>query len=106
MGLEWFHVTMEWFRERNYDEPTTVAITTTTWQYRHTVIKWYVPACEDNDDDFLENIVVHELVHVLIAPLVNVNNEKELPLQHEYATECLSRALLWVREAGQNDPKK
>lgn len=106
MGLDWFHVDMAWERERREDRPATVAVTTTTWQYRNAYINWYMPAVVDNDDDFLENIVVHEFVHILVAPLMSVTDQEDLPNHHEYATECIARALVWVREAGEKDAKK
>lgn len=103
MGLGWFHVDMVWCRERNKDSPDTSAITTTSWQYRNADIQWFLPVIADSDDDFLEGIVVHEFTHILLAPLLMVDKQDDLPLQHEYATECVARAIQWVREAGQKD---
>lgn len=106
MGLGWFKVDMEWSRERDLDNPQTAARTTTRWQYRHAVITWYVPALVDNDDEYLEGIVVHEFVHILVAPLLAVDSQDDLPLQHEYATECIARSMMWVREAGEKSATK
>lgn len=103
MGLKWFRVDLVWDRERDQDSPNTAARTTTSWQYRHATVTWYMPTIVDNDDDFLEGIVVHEFVHILISPMAVVDKEADLPLQHEYATECLARAMQWVREAGRKD---
>lgn len=103
MGMGWFHIDMNWDRARKDDVPNTAARTVSSWQYRNADITWYLPACADNDDDFMENIVVHEFVHILIAPLALVDKETDLPLQHEYATECVARAMRWVREAGAKD---
>lgn len=105
LGLEWFVVTMDWERERDRDNPDTAAKTTTHWQYRQAWIKWFVPALVDNDDDFLEGIVVHEFTHILLSPLCLIDREEDLPLQHEYATECVARAIQWARKAGQDDKK-
>jgi hypothetical protein len=106
MGLGWFHVDMVWNRERDYKVHTTAAKTTTSWQYRNAIIEWFLPSIADSDDDFLENIVIHEFVHILVAPLLMVDNEDDLPLQHEYVTECVARAIGWAREAGVKDAKK
>ena len=103
MGLGWFKVDMEWIRERYDSNPRVAAMTNTSWQYRHANIQWFLPALADNDDEFLEGIVVHEFVHILLAPLLAVDSEDDLPMQHEYATECVARAVLWAREAGQKD---
>lgn len=101
MDLGWYWVDCEWIRERNEDQPATTAITTAFWQYRHATIKWYMPSVADNDDDYLEGIVVHEFVHILVAPLMKVDTQDDLPLQHEFATECLARALRSVKEAAE-----
>lgn len=105
LGMGWFQVTMTWQRERDEKQPRTAAKTITSWQYRNAEIIWFVPAIPDNDDDFLEGIVVHEFTHILLAPLLAVDHEDDLPLQHEYATECVARAIKWAREAGQKDKK-
>jgi hypothetical protein len=106
LGLGWFHIDMTWNRERKRDSPDTAADTTTHWQYRTAWINWYLPSIADNDEDFLEGIVVHEFTHILVAPLCLVDEPNDLPLQHEYATECLARAFRWTREAGERDAKK
>lgn len=105
MGLGWFQVTMTWQRERDADSPNTAARTISSWQYRSAEIVWFVPALVDNDDDFLEGTVVHEFTHILLSPLLLVDAKEDLPLQHEYATECVARAIQWAREAGQKDKK-
>lgn len=106
MGLGWFKVDMTWNRARDEDVPSTAAKTITHWQYRTANIEWFVPALEDNDDDFLEGIVVHEFTHILIAPLMLADSTEDLKLQHEYATECIARAIVWAREAGEKGKKK
>lgn len=105
MGLGWFRVEMVWSRERAEDAPTTDARTYTHWQYRDSSITWFLPAIADCDNEYLEGIVVHEFSHILLAPLLSVDEEKDLPLQHEYATECVARALQRVRDAGSKDKK-
>lgn len=108
MGLNWYKVEMVWNRARNEDLATTAARTITTWQYRTAEIEWFLPGIADCDNDFLEGIVIHEFVHILVAPMMLADSEDGLKLQHEYATECIARAMQWVREAGENKgaPKK
>lgn len=103
LGMGWFHIDMIYDRARNDSNPETTAITSTSWQYRKATITWYMPSVADNDDDFLEGIVVHEFVHVLVAPMMLVDKQEDLPLQHEYATESVARAIRWAREAGRKD---
>jgi hypothetical protein len=105
MGLKWFRVTMDWVRERDNDNPGTAARTTTHWQYRQAWIQWFVPSLAENDDEFLENIIIHEFTHILLSPLLLVDSKEDLPLQHEYATETVARAIQWAREAGEKNAK-
>lgn len=105
MGMGWFHIDFYYERERSEDNPKTLAITQTDWQYRKASITFFMPNVENNDEDYLETAIVHEFVHILISPLCVVNKSEDLPLQHEYATECLARAMRWVRKAGAEDAK-
>lgn len=105
MGLGWFKITMDWVRDRD-ENPATAAKTTSHWQYRQAWIQWFVPALVDNNDEFLESIVVHEFTHILLSPLLLVDSKEDLPLQHEYATETVARAIQWAREAGEKHGSK
>lgn len=103
MGLGWFKIDFVWERERDATTPATIAKTTSAWQYRHGTIQWFLPACQQISDEELESSVIHEFVHVLINPLCVVSESGDLDLQHEYATETITRAFEWVRLAGQKD---
>ncbi len=103
MGLGWYRVDMVWNRARDESNPRTAARTTTQWQYRSATVEWYLPSIADDDDDYLEGIVVHEFTHILLAPLLLVDREDDLPLQHEYATDSVAQVIGWARKAGQND---
>lgn len=106
MGLGWFHIDFIWSRDRREENPDTAAYVTTSWEYRKSTITFYLPNISDNDEDYLEGIVVHEFVHILVAPMMRVDKSEDLALQHEYATECVARAMRWVREAGEQSRKK
>lgn len=102
IGMGWWRIEFAFTRERNADEYNCVAMTESRWQYRYAAITFYLPAVADNDDDFLENIVVHEFSHVLISSMAQAIPE-EHQMEHEYATECVAQAILWAREAGSKD---
>ena len=105
MGLGWFEIDISWSRERDQREPDVLARAHTTWQYRIAEVVFFLPVVAENKDDFLEGAVVHEFVHVLINPLMVVGSKEDLQPQHEYATECIARALRWSRKAGEEDAK-
>lgn len=70
----------------------TIADTTAQWEYRKAHIRWYLPCAISLDDAELETTVVHELVHVLLAPMEhNEDNEEKL---NEFAVETMTLALL------------
>lgn len=45
----------------------TTACTETRWQYLQAKIKWYLPSLVRHDERTVEAVLVHELVHVLLA---------------------------------------
>lgn len=50
------------------DDFKTTALTEARWQYLTAKIKWFLPSAVRHSDTELEKILVHELVHVLLAP--------------------------------------
>lgn len=79
------------------DEPNQgiVAETKVSWEYRQASIIWYVPNVCTIDDAELERIVVHEFVHVLIAPMEARVPDKFVK-EREFAVQCLTDAILNV----------
>lgn len=75
----------------------TAALTAGDWQYRSATITWHLPCVAVMTDRALEEVVVHELCHVLLCPLAHslkVGSEK----LEELATENVARALLRYRD--------
>jgi len=63
------HVFLDTFDDdQNADDYKTTAITECRWQYLQAKIKWFLPSAARHDDLELEKVLVHELVHVLLAP--------------------------------------
>lgn len=87
------------------DDPDTVATTFTRWHYRHAVIRWYLPACRVLTLRDLEDAVVHEYAHVLLAAIGDrlTDGSDE---HNEHATESVSRALLCTFRAAGKGKKK
>lgn len=98
-GIDITHV---YVNSTNDDDVDTAATTSTAWIYRQAEIKWYLTACAGMDDEGLELVVIHELVHVLLATLKD--RLKAGSDEHcEHATENVARALLAVRNATRGD---
>ncbi len=77
----------------------TCAQAVTRWQYREAVIHWYLPGAVRQTSDELENTLVHEYVHIMLAPThdrLKAGSEEH----DELATENVARALLATRRGG------
>lgn len=46
----------------------TTAVCEVRWNYEMAKVKWYLPSAIRHDEDALERIVVHELMHIVLAP--------------------------------------
>ncbi len=58
------------------------AVTESRPQYMEAKIKWFLPSCVRHADDHLEQTLVHELFHVVLAPEQGILGEirsSELP---------------------------
>lgn len=81
------------------DDPDVCGETEAYPQYRQARITWYLASCFRLEPSELENVVVHELVHVALSPL-----ESQLKAScNEYTelgVENIARALINVRRQG------
>lgn len=92
------HVFRETIKE---DEPDTLADTKAFWQYRQARIAWYLPTLSQFDKPEVENAMVHELTHTLLAPIAeNMKSGKDdlMELSTENVTRALMLALAWKPE--------
>jgi hypothetical protein len=98
LGFKWWSISHTFLREEDSEEPDTAARCHTRWQYRKANIRFYMPTCAELDDTELEWVVVHELSHVLVAPIEDYSDSNTAQMS-EYAVECVARALLFARNA-------
>jgi hypothetical protein len=94
LGLS--HLTIEHrFLEafKSDDDTETQADTQFNWEYRHGVMRWFLPAVIRQTPEDLRADVCHEYVHTLTASM-----EVEMPDRHtkvcEYAVQSLTLAIL------------
>jgi hypothetical protein len=96
LGLGWLSINHR-FSESFNDEPMIVAETEADWEYRQAKITWFLPRVAGITREGLEEVMVHELVHCLTAPI-----ESELRPRHakqgEFAVESIARAILSMRD--------
>lgn len=77
LGLQPWKVTVNWEREKNLSDPRTIMDCFADWRYLGAVITAYLPTVAEEPDDHLEEIVIHELLHV------HVNELRERKIDHE-----------------------
>lgn len=57
-----------YYGDENSEDYKVTATTHAQWQYLDANIKWYLPSAVRHNDEILEKILLHEFVHVLLAP--------------------------------------
>lgn len=103
MGLKWFTIDIEWSREKR--EGCSAETQFSNWAYRKFRIVFYLPHILDcKNDSEVEDIIVHELCHILTAPMANNmrNSDDEEKYRSdliEQTTETIAQAFIWVRQA-------
>lgn len=95
LGLQQWRLEVNYVETYRADDPNTEADTSATWQYLKAVLRFYLPCFVHFDDDYVEAVVVHELVHVLVNPMESTCPEDKTD-QRERAVEEITQALLRV----------
>lgn len=102
LGLHWWGIDLYWQRERNEDEPSELGHTSSNWQYRTAAVTFNIPVVAEINDDKLEEAVVHEMTHILVAPIQDFRDDQARDIT-ELTVTTVARALIWSREAGKRD---
>ena len=101
LGLNWWDVQCSYFDKSKpfkRQHGTVAAMTIVAdWRYGTAYISVNTPGCARLDDDELERVVVHELVHAL------VNEMRLTGLDHEErVVTTLTKAFMWTRNITRN----
>ena len=93
-GLDWLTIKMK-FRTAN-DDTRVAAETTADWEYRQASIVWNLSVTTTMTDEDLSATMIHEIVHVLNAPLYKSLTDKVQDSHHtlyEFSTENVARVI-------------
>lgn len=107
LRLDEWHVEVCWHREKEDPDQTpegarrpSMMLTEVRWQYNDATIHVYLPSVyEVTDDERVEMIVVHEMMHILtneLRPLGEMTDEARF--HDEHACTMLAKAFLRTRE--------
>ena len=94
LDLDHFTIGISFVNGYKPDDSDTVAETSCYWQYRTAEITYYLALAKRTAD--IELVVIHELVHILVAPMADACKGKRQ--QCELAVENTARAILNVRK--------
>lgn len=97
LGIKsWFQVSHKFSLE--IPEERVSAETTADWEYRQATMKWYLAITSSREGDELEATVLHEYIHVLLAPIHKyMQSGKVMDDLNEYTCETITQVLLNVR---------
>lgn len=96
LRLDGYTITISFSRDFCREVPERGAITNVFWAYQDAEITFYLSLLKDSYKT-LEEIVVHELVHILLAP-ISSNLEPGFEQQHEFTCENIARILLRLKK--------
>lgn len=101
LGLDWLEITHNF--DEHFREDAVVAETDVMWQYRRAVVTWNLPSVTRMSDKSLENIALHELVHVLMGPLKEeLSDSPYVSNLEEFTVESITRAIQNMKRGHQN----
>lgn len=89
MQMGWYTIRYEYLRDYFEDDVDTVAICRPSWIYRKASITVSMRKVHDLDDEQLENCVIHEFAHIVLAP-VTQDQPEEWHEQVEFVTETIA----------------
>lgn len=98
IGMGWWQVYIDYNRGYS-DELTTIAITNCNWQYRTGHIEFFLPVCQELNDEKLEEAIVHEFCHILVAPIQDLRDDQSREIT-EHTVTTIARSIIWARQAG------
>ncbi len=101
LGLRWWN-TITWVYHdgddgtwRTTDHSVAVMRTVVRWEYLWATIECNLTACADRTDEQLEDDILHELAHVLLAEVRDCRGLKH----HERTCTRLAQVFKWIRAA-------
>lgn len=97
LGFNWWGITHEFHRKPIENHEGAAATTSSQWEYRNALIKWCLPEVQGLTDDQLDECVLHELCHILIAPIETY--EDSMAERCELAVTNVQRAIKWAYES-------
>lgn len=93
LKLDWWDIKLTRNDSYHPEEEDVAADTNAKWEYRQAVVRVYLPTLVVMTKADLDGVLVHELVHVLIAVMEAVVPNR-FEAQREMAVENIARAII------------
>lgn len=77
------------------EEVPQTAEVVTNWEYREAAIIWYTKNCQDLTQEEIDSAAVHELGHIIVAPMSDYLPNKHHKLE-EFVVESIARAIISI----------
>ena len=108
MGLNWWDITYNYYSDtgdfiRDHDRIVLMQCST-DWTRINSVIDVCVPALSGKTDKQIERTVVHELVHILVNEMAELDDPDSK--HQERVVSLLTKAFMWTRELTQDEFKE
>lgn len=100
MQMGWYDIRYEYHRDFFPDDVDTVAITNSSWIYRRAKIDVSMRKIHELDDAQVEDVVVHEFAHIVLAP-VTQDQPEEWHEQVEYTTQTIAVLFQHIANGGE-----
>ena len=97
IGLNWWRAKYVYDRDRCPEDAKRVMDCSSSWKYGWFQITAYLPVVMTREDNELEEDFVHELMHVFLTELRNLE-AVEWEAHKEHVATVLAKAFIWLRE--------
>lgn len=104
-GFGWWSIEVGFDPNTNQEDPQIIASTETLWEYRDAKIVFHLPICSTLTEKELEEAVVHEFCHILVASVQTTETE-DARARTELAVTNVSKAMVALRNHFQKPTKK
>ena len=101
LGLRWWRQAHEWCREPIGEASEGRFVggrATVDWKYRLVTYQWYLPGLAKLLNDDIEETVVHEMMHVLVAEMRQWENANDALDHEERCCTVLARAFQYIAD--------
>lgn len=108
LGLGWWRIDLTYdrtggdFADSEVREGSFVKGTTARcyadWQYGIATIVWNMPTLSRLNDDELERVFLHELMHIFLCEMREGANQSKQRPHEERTASTLQKAFIWIRD--------